>query len=149
MGRSSPLRGAYVHLYASVTCFATMSRAPCLGYANRVYVHRFTSASIGSRLVGILDEGNTFFDYTADFFVTVASLATNASSASLTFNYCARQPAAVSPLQPVLIVPVTVGGVGYTQVCVVFSAALHGRVCDPMCIFWFVFRRHRSFPSFE
>jgi hypothetical protein len=114
-----------------------------------VYVHRFTSASIGSRLVGILDEGNTFFDYTADFFVTVASLATNASSAALTFNYCARQPAAVSPLQPVLIVPVTVGGVGYTQVGVVFSAALHGRVCDPMCIFWLVFRRHWSFPSFE
>jgi hypothetical protein len=79
-----------------------------------VFVHRFTSAAIGGRLVAVLGAGQTFNDYSADFFVNVGAL--TADTAALTFNYCVRQPAAIAAVNQPQQFPVNPSAPGYSSV---------------------------------
>ncbi len=103
-----------------MSCLCTHPHHPHVpGLASKVYVHRFTSPSVGGRLVAVLSPGQTFNDYTADFFVTVGSI--TADTASLTFNYCNRQPSGVIAVQRPQQLPVSPGTLGFSRVSWTFD----------------------------
>ncbi len=88
--------------------------------SNKVFVHRFTSlaaSASASRLVAVLDALQTYNDFTADFYATVASLSFPAGAAQLAFQFCARGTPTLAPyVQPRLLVPLNVGFAGFVQV---------------------------------
>ena len=115
--------------------------APChrAVYVNKVFVHRYNpSADTSSWLVAVLDVGQQYNDFTADFFVFVRAIDGGNGVATLSFTHCQHFAPSLTVVTPLIanlaavsgpagvVLPVTVQVTNNDRYCAstVYSAAL-------------------------
>jgi hypothetical protein len=95
---------AYLLDAGALLCLALFVVAPvCVGdcvagVGNRVFVHRYNTTMGLTNLVSILNTNQTYNDFSADFYVTVVSMAQGV--ARLAFKSCSRAPPSIQMTTP-------------------------------------------------